>query len=275
MGVGLLVFAVAIGGALVFSRRLTRPLRELAVAARTIAAGDWAGRVPVEGPAEARGDGRRVQPHDGDAGPLARAGQERAEELLGCLQRFRSVTDSANDAIISVNGRGEIVFWIQRAGGVRLRGAGGAWQVRHVSGPAARPGRYAAEFANLLSGHSPWIGSTVELHGRRKDGSEVPVELSLSTWKAGHDVFYTGVIRDITDRQQAAAALRQREDQLRQAQKMEAVGPARRRHRARLQQSAHGHSRLRRARAREAAGRGRRAEATCRRSSRPGAAPRR
>ena len=83
---------------------------------------------------------------------------------------------------------------------------------------------YASEFANLLSGHSPWIGNMVELHGRCKDGSEVPLELSLSTWKTGHDVFYTGVIRDITDRQQAATALRQREDQLRQAQKMEAVG---------------------------------------------------
>ena len=36
--------------------------------------------------------------------------------------------------------------------------------------------------------------------------------------------FYTAVIRDITERKQAAEALRQREEQLRQAQKMEAVG---------------------------------------------------
>ena len=101
-----------------------------------------------------------------------------------------------------------------------------------------------------------WLGRSVELARPRRDGSEVPVELSLSTWKAGDDVFYTGVIRDITERKQAAEALRQREEQLRQAQKMEAVGPAGRRHRARLQQPADRDPRLRRPAARRAAGRG-------------------
>ena len=225
LGVGLLVFAVAIGGALVFSHRMTRPLRDLAVVARTVATGDWAGRVPVEGPAEARGMADAFNQMTVTLRHWHEEAKNRAEELYDSYQRFRSVTDSANDAIISVNSRGEIVFWNPRAQAVF------GYEEREALGqsvmflvPPCNQGRYATEFANLLSGHSPWIGNMVELHGRCKDGSEVPLELSLSTWKTGHDIFYTGVIRDITDRHQAAAALRQREDELRHAQKMEAVG---------------------------------------------------
>ena len=57
-----------------------------------------------------------------------------------------------------------------------------------------------------------------------RDGREVPVELSLSSWTASSDDFYTVFIHDITERKETAEALRQREDELRHAQKMEAVG---------------------------------------------------
>ena len=52
--VGVATFGVAVGGMLVFGRRLTRPLRDLADAANDVASGNWTRRVPVNGPAEGR-----------------------------------------------------------------------------------------------------------------------------------------------------------------------------------------------------------------------------
>jgi len=44
------------------------------------------------------------------------------------------------------------------------------------------------------------IGKTLELFGLRKDLSEFQMELSLATWNVSRDIFYTGIIRDITER---------------------------------------------------------------------------
>jgi predicted signal transduction protein with EAL and GGDEF domain len=52
-GAGAMVFGFALAGALLFSRRMSRPLREIAAAAQDIAAGNWARQVPVSGSAEA------------------------------------------------------------------------------------------------------------------------------------------------------------------------------------------------------------------------------
>ena len=49
---GLAIFAVAVGAGVLFSRRMSRPLRDIADAAGHIAAGDWSRRVPVRGSAE-------------------------------------------------------------------------------------------------------------------------------------------------------------------------------------------------------------------------------
>lgn len=53
------------------------------------------------------------------------------------------------------------------------------------------------------TGESDAAGQTLEGHGLKKDGREFPLELSISTWKAGKERFFTGIVRDIAERKQA------------------------------------------------------------------------
>jgi signal transduction histidine kinase len=68
------------------------------------------------------------------------------------------------------------------------------------------------------------IGRRLELEGLRADGSRFPIELSVSRIAAVGGIEFTAWIRDLTERRRTEEALRLSEAQLRQAQKMEAVG---------------------------------------------------
>ncbi|MDQ3207049.1 MAG: response regulator, partial [Gemmatimonadota bacterium] len=70
--------------------------------------------------------------------------------------------------------------------------------------------------------HVNW--TAVELPGLHRDGHEVPVEVSFGESKGLGGHTFTAILRDISDRKAAEAALRRTEQQLLQAQKMEAVG---------------------------------------------------
>jgi PAS domain S-box-containing protein len=74
--------------------------------------------------------------------------------------------------------------------------------------------------AYLETGIAKIIGIGREVVGRRKDGSTFPMELAVGELPQGGVQAFVGIIRDLTERREAE---KQRE-QLRQAQKMEAVG---------------------------------------------------
>jgi len=133
-------------------------------------------------------------------------------------QKFRSVTESAIDAIISADHTGQIVSWNKAATNIL------GYTEEEAVGQRLEliiPERFHEAHRNGMarftkSGEAHVIGTTVELAACTKNGVEVPIELSLSTWTVRDERYYTGIIRDIGERKRAEEALRQSEQALRE-----------------------------------------------------------
>jgi PAS domain S-box-containing protein len=153
--------------------------------------------------------------------------RQRAEEALRASEvRFRSVVQSANDAIIIADSQGRIMTW--NPGAQAIFGYTEA-EVLGKSLTLLMPARYHEAHQRGMErlragGRSRLVGRTVEFHGLRKDGSEFPLELSMAVWQTGGSTFCSGMIRDITERQQATEQLQRQQEALYQREKLAAMG---------------------------------------------------
>lgn len=123
--------------------------------------------------------------------------------------RFRSIVQSANDAIMVGDSKGNIILWNKGA-----REIFGYEEEEILGMPASRimPERYWKHHQKTLedvhsTGKSDFFGKTVESIGRRKDGSEFPLEISLATWNIEKENYYSVIIRDITERKRSEEML--------------------------------------------------------------------
>ena len=148
--------------------------------------------------------------------------RKRAEQALRASEeRFRILAVTANDAILSADSHGNITYF--NPGAERIFG----YTAEEVSGrplTTLMPERFAeahrAGLARYLATREARvIGRTVELAGRRKDGTEFPLELSLAAWNQGAEVAFTAIIRDITSRKEGEERLRSYATQLEAANK--------------------------------------------------------
>ncbi|MEE8574101.1 MAG: PAS domain S-box protein [Thermodesulfobacteriota bacterium] len=148
------------------------------------------------------------------------------EELIESESKFRSLTQSATDAIVTADSNGTIIGW--NNGAEEIFGH----NVDEVIGKdltILMPERYRDNHKEGLervntTGKSKLIGTSLELVGLRKDGNEFPLELSLAMWKTGKGRFFSGIIRDITDRKLGEEERKNIQAQLLHAQKLEAIG---------------------------------------------------
>jgi diguanylate cyclase (GGDEF)-like protein/PAS domain S-box-containing protein len=168
-----------------------------------------------------------------DAPERVRAERERhAAELAANLRssesRYRALVETAVDAIVSVDAEGAITDFNGAAEGLF------GYSADEVIGrpvtilmPERHRRRYGGDRSrSLASEASRALGRTVELIGRRRDGSEVPLEISLGSWQSDGRVNFTGVARDISERRRQEEELREARERFAGAFDHAAIGVA-------------------------------------------------
>ncbi len=149
--------------------------------------------------------------------------RKQAEEALRhSEEKFRSVTETAMDAIVTADATGRITYFNRSA--ERVFGYSAA-EVLHQPVSLLFPELFRRnghgdempeKTLARLRGH---VGKTLELWARRRNGTEFPIELSLAEWKSDEQKFLTAIIRDVTARKEAERQLHENARELERAQK--------------------------------------------------------
>ena len=139
-------------------------------------------------------------------------------ELEDDKRRFELVMNSSLDAIICMDLDGVITLWNPQAEKIF------EWKEQEVIGKRMSdviiPQQYSEAHAKglkhyLKTGEQKVLNRVVQINGIKKDGSEVPLELSIIHVKSEKGDFFCSYIRDITERKNAYDALKTSEQKYR------------------------------------------------------------
>jgi PAS domain S-box-containing protein len=133
------------------------------------------------------------------------AEREAESRLRESEEMFRAISTAAQDAMLMLDDAGQIAFWNQSA--TRIFGYTKEEAVGQEAHSLLAPARYREAHAAgwpwfAKSGQGPVVGKVLELAALRKDGTEFPIEISVSAiqhrgrWQA------IGIVRDISERKQ-------------------------------------------------------------------------
>ncbi|HYJ40729.1 MAG TPA: ATP-binding protein [Steroidobacteraceae bacterium] len=123
----------------------------------------------------------------------------------------RSVLDSLPDAIVIIDSTGNVLF-----ANHQVEALFGFSSSEIVGGPVEvlLPERFRHRHVAHRKGYTGNVrvrpmGAGLDLFATRKDGTEFPVEISLSPVTFGDDILVAAAIRDVTDRKQVEQALKE------------------------------------------------------------------
>jgi PAS domain S-box-containing protein/putative nucleotidyltransferase with HDIG domain len=137
-------------------------------------------------------------------------------ELSDSEETLRTIASSAQDAILMLDNDGRIALWnaaAQRIFGYSSEEALGK-DLHRLLVPERFHAAHRAAFPRFRStGEGAAVGKTLELAALRKDGTEFPIELSLSAVMLKDKWCAIGIVRDISERKRAEEALRASEEQ--------------------------------------------------------------
>jgi PAS domain S-box-containing protein len=133
------------------------------------------------------------------------------EEVRTSESRLRAMLEAALDAVVTMDSGGRVIGWNQAAAavfGYHANEAIGRDMADLIVPPRLRQ-QHRQGLARFLEGGRPVIlDRRLELTGIRRDGTEFPVELTITKIALPGPPTFTGYLRDITDRVRAEHALR-------------------------------------------------------------------
>jgi len=135
------------------------------------------------------------------------------KDLFNSADQLQAIACSTSDALIAIDQAGIVVSWNRAAASMF------GFASEEIIGECLHsiiPHRFRELHDQGLArvgsdGDQHVIGQAVELAGLRKDGSEFPIELTLSTWDSEGGRHYGGIIRDISARVKMEESLRSSE----------------------------------------------------------------
>ena len=146
--------------------------------------------------------------------------RRRAEEAVRTSEaRLRGITDSAQDAIVMMDPRGRISYWNPAAEelfGYTNEEAIGKGLHHLLASDESREAHEKVFPLFLRAAQGAAIGKTLEMIGRRKDGKDICIDLSLSGVLLNNEWNAIGILRDVSTRKLAEQKLKNSEEKFRE-----------------------------------------------------------